>query len=207
MSTLLQEGEVEMGKEVENCSEDEMWMETPSSEMTFALPGKETAEGIRFLLVCTKWQRKVLWSWRKTLTKRKIGVKLAINIFKLAIRNKFHEIKSQLELKEERKTNSFKIELHIVWEEGMKCCFWLQATWPTRPLPTLCYCFLQYCHCFHHYKWKLRALSTDHSQIPVQQRALRLKFAFLNCWKYWLNGIREEPAGHGIPWPCSFLQK
>lgn len=46
MITLLQEGETEMGKVVENCSEDKTWMENPSSEMGLALSGKERAEGI-----------------------------------------------------------------------------------------------------------------------------------------------------------------
>lgn len=60
MITLLQEEETEMGKVVGNCSEAEMWMENPSSKMRLVLPGKERAEGIRFLLVCTETQRKVL---------------------------------------------------------------------------------------------------------------------------------------------------
>lgn len=60
MITLLQESEAEMRKVVENCFEDEMGMDNPSSEMRLALPGEERAEGISFLLVCTETQRKVL---------------------------------------------------------------------------------------------------------------------------------------------------
>lgn len=107
-------------------------------------------------------------------------------------------------LKKRERKNLLKTELHTVWEEGMRCCFLLQTTWHTRPIPTSFCCVLQHCQCCHHNKWKLRALSTSQSQIWGQQRTLRLQFAFLNCWKYWLNRIREEPAGHGIPWPCSF---
>lgn len=44
MITLLQEGEAEMAEEIENCSEDKMGVENPSSRMRITQPGKQRAK-------------------------------------------------------------------------------------------------------------------------------------------------------------------
>lgn len=59
-----------MGKVVENRFEDKMGMENPF-EMRLDLPGKEAAEGMGFLLVCTETAKSALKLKGKSTDKKK----------------------------------------------------------------------------------------------------------------------------------------